>query len=296
MPPDRQKRILITGATGLLGTDCVAAFSPAWDVVGLARGELDITRADAIRNALAAHRPTAVLNCAAYTQVDKCETDRDTAMRVNAEAPALLAAECALYKAHFIHISTDYVFDGRRPPPAPYVEDDPTGPTSVYGESKRSGELAVLLANPESAIVRTSWVYGIHGNNFLKAVLGRARSAPDQALRVVNDQHGTPTWTVRLAEQLVAIADARLKGILHATGEGHCTWFEFARRFFDLMDVPTPIVPCTTAEFPRPAPRPANSILENKRLKAVGLNKMRPWEDDLAQFVKQYRDVLGLSR
>ncbi len=292
MPSEPQNRILITGASGQLGSDCVSAFSPAWDVVGLAREDLDITDADAIRTAFELRRPTAVLNCAAYTQVDNCESDRDAAMRANAEAPALLAAECARYDAHFIHMSTDYVFDGLRPPPTPYVEGDPTGPASVYGASKLKGEDAAMFANRESAIVRTSWVYGINGNNFLKAVLGRALSAPEQSLRVVNDQHGSPTWTVRLAEQLVAIADARLKGILHATGEGQCTWFDFAQRFFDFMDIGVKIEPCTTADFPRPAPRPTNSILENMSLKEVGLNVMQPWEDDLAEFVKRNRQIL----
>ncbi|MDA1044060.1 MAG: dTDP-4-dehydrorhamnose reductase, partial [Verrucomicrobia bacterium] len=193
--------ILITGAKGQLGSDCVPSFASTRKVIAWSRDELDITAPASIALAMKAHRPSIVLNCAAFTQVDACETERDTAFRVNGEAPGHLARACAEHGAYLIHISTDYVFDGTRPVPTPYTEDDPVAPVSVYGASKLAGEQAVLAAAPDAAIVRTSWVYGMHGHNFLKAVLSRALSAPDAPMRVVNDQHGSPTWTVRLAEQ-----------------------------------------------------------------------------------------------
>ena len=282
--------ILITGATGQLGMDCVAVFSATHTVVAMSREALDITDPGAIETAMKAHHPSIVLNCAAFTQVDACETERDLAFRVNGDGPANLARACVSHAAYLIHISTDYVFDGARSVPMPYVESDSVGPTGVYGASKLAGEQAVLREAPTAAIVRTSWVYGLHGQNFLKAVLARALSAPDAPLRVVNDQHGSPTWTLRLAEQLVAIAAARPAGLLHATGEGHCTWYDFARAFFAEMQIDISMQPCTTADFPRPAARPANSLLENARLKQLNLNRMQDWRSDLQRFVAQHRE------
>ena len=292
MAAEAKRTLLVTGAGGQLGTDCVACLSDTWNVISVRRADGDITNATAIADLFTHHRPAVVVNCAAYTQVDACETDQAAAFQLNAEAPGILARESVRIGAHLIHLSTDYVFDGTREVPTPYVEDDATGPASVYGESKLQGEAAVQSATPDAAILRTSWVYGIHGHNFLKAVLARARQMPDAPLRVVNDQHGSPTWTVRLSEQIGAIAEAGLSGVLHATGEGHCTWYDLAQRFFELMDIPVQIEPCTTADFPRPAARPMNSILENARLNQAGLNRMQAWQDDLAAFVSAHRQHL----
>jgi dTDP-4-dehydrorhamnose reductase len=285
-------KILITGASGQLGSDCQAVLGQSHELAALPEASLDITDPQAVDAAIRAHRPDWVVNCAAYTQVDRAETERDRALAVNASGPRYLAEALSRHGGWLLHVSTDYVFGGLKPPPTPYLEDDPTGPLSQYGLSKLRGEEAIREATDRFAIVRTAWLYGRRGPNFLKTMLRLARRTPPQPLKVVHDQFGSLTWSHRLARQIARLVEAGGQGIYHATAEGVCTWYEAAQAFLGLMGVDVPLAPITTAEYPTPAVRPKNSILENRRLKEAGLNVMRPWQEDLEAFVRLYREEL----
>lgn len=285
-------KILITGAAGLLGSDCTALLSSTHEVAALSSRGFDIADPAAVQEAVARYQPEVILNCAAYAKVDACESDREQAFRVNAAGPRNLALALAELGGKLVHISTDYVFDGQRIPPEPYTEGDPPSPLSCYGQSKLAGEQAIQESTDNFIIVRTAWLYGLSGPNFLKTMLRLALAEEGRVLRVVNDQHGSPTWSCRLAEQLKVLLEAGGRGIYHATAEGRCTWFELAVHFFKQMGIQANLAPITTAEYPTPAVRPKNSILENRRLKEAGLNVMRPWQDDLAEFVEKFRERL----
>ncbi len=285
--------VFVAGCRGQLGLDVLDVFPPVFRVTGADLPELDITSPPSVIDVLGASGAGAVVNCAAYTQVDRAETERELARRVNVEGPLLLAKFAEAHKAWLVHVSTDYVFDGLRPPPEPYLESDRPRPNSHYGLTKLEGEMAVRHTATRHLIVRTAWLYGFRGQNFLKTMLRLALSGPDRVIRVVNDQHGCPTWSHRLALQLREMLSREASpGIYHATGSGHCTWYAFARAFLERMDVPHQIEPCTTADYPTPARRPANSILDNRKLRDAGLHLMRPWEEDLDAFVAQHREAL----
>jgi dTDP-4-dehydrorhamnose reductase len=253
-------RLLVTGAAGMLGRDVVAAAESAGhDVVALARRDLDIADADAVRAAVDAARPEAVVNCAAWTDVDGAEADEDGATRINGAGAGNLAAAAPF----IVHVSSDYVFDGFAT--QPYVEADSTGPRSAYGRSKLAGEVAVAEAG-EHAIVRSSWLFGTHGKNFVATMLKLA--ADRDEVNVVADQIGCPTYTGHLAPALVEIAERHLTGILHVSGGGQCSWHELAQAAFEEAGTGTTANPVTTAEFPRPAPRPPWSVLRSTRHEA----------------------------
>jgi dTDP-4-dehydrorhamnose reductase len=285
-------KILLTGARGLLGRDCLEVFQRHHEVLSPSRRELDFAEIDQVEEAMARFQPEAVVNCAAFTQVDLCEIERDEAVRANVTGPRHLALAAARYGVVLLHISSDYVFDGRKPPPSPYVEEDPTGPLSWYGRTKLEGELAIQGISNRHLIVRTSWLYGRHGPHFLKRILKLALAPQPPELKVVNDQFGSPTWSYRLAQQLDRLLEAGGQGLYHASAEGYCTWFELARYFLERMGVDKPLRPCPTSDYPTPAARPQNSILENRRLKERGLNLMRPWHVDLDEFVASFREQL----
>jgi dTDP-4-dehydrorhamnose reductase len=287
-------KIFVTGSKGQLGTDCLGLLADEHTVLGMDLPEMDITDAESVRTRLDAFGPDAIVNCAAYTDVDGSESHPDVAWSVNAEGPRIVGEWAARAGARLIHISTDYVFDGLRAPPNPYVESDEPNPQSAYGRGKRAGEEAVQRTGADHIILRTAWLYGRTGRNFPKTILRLATSGTARPLRVVNDQHGSPTWSYRLAEQIGAVLTSKLTGICHATAEGHCTWFEFASRLLARIGIETAVFPCTTSEYPRPARRPANSILENARLKSAGLNVMIDWRTDLDTFVERHRrDLLA---
>jgi len=268
-------RLLVTGAAGMLGTDVVAA-GGGHDVVAFARADLDITDADAVRAAVRDTRPDAVINCAAWTNVDGAETAEAEATRVNGDGAGHLAAAAAEAGAHIVHVSTDYVFSGDAT--SPYREDAPTGPIGAYGRSKLAGEIAVADAAPsDHAIVRTAWVFGPHGKNFVDTML-RLGAERDE-LKVVDDQLGCPTYTGHLAPALIAVAEARLHGVLHVAGGGSCTWWELACAAFERAGLSPTVHRGTTAEFGAPAPRPAYSVLGTTRSDAPVLPA---WQDGLA--------------
>jgi dTDP-4-dehydrorhamnose reductase len=256
-------RLLVTGAAGMLGRDVVAAAESAGhDVVALARRDLDITDADAVRAAVEAARSDAVINCAAWTDVDGAEEHEADATRINGDGAGNLAAVAPF----LVHVSSDYVFDGTAT--APYVEADPTGPASAYGRSKLAGEHAVAAAERrpgagDHAIVRSAWLFGAHGKNFVATMLKLAEDRDE--VNVVADQIGCPTFTGHLGPALVEIAERRVAGILHVAGGGQCSWQELAQATFDEAGTGTTAQPVTTAEFPRPAPRPAWSVLRSTR-------------------------------
>lgn len=285
-------KILITGSNGQLGTDCQKVFAPSHDIVAVDVEDLDITHLASVRAAMADMKPDLVINCAAFTQVDACETEQYMASKVNAEGPKNLAIATAEQGGCLFHISTDYVFDGQKTLPEPYREDDKTAPLSCYGKTKLEGEAAVWSACPRHAIIRTAWLYGIRGKNILKTFLRLALEKGDQPFKVVHDQFGSPTWSYRLALQIERLAKANIYGTFHATAEGYCSWYELATYFLDKMAVKYAIVPCTTEEYPTPATRPTNSILENHRIKEAGLNVMAHWKDDIDQYVATYKDRL----
>lgn len=285
-------RILICGGKGQLGTDCRAVLCRTHEVRAVDLDEMDISDPLQVERYVADFRPDVIVNCAAYTAVDACETYTDLAWKVNAEGPGNLAMAGQRRHARLIHISTDYVFDGKKAPPEPYVETDATGPASCYGKTKLAGETAVKDATDHYMILRTAWLYGIGGPNFLKTMLRLALRDPERDIRVVNDQFGSPTWSYRLALQIEKLIETGGQGIYHATSEGYGTWYELAVAFLDRMGVPHCVIPCTTSEYPTPAQRPRNSILENRRLKKSGINVMQDWQSDLGQFVLEFKDRL----
>jgi dTDP-4-dehydrorhamnose reductase len=231
---------------------------------------------------LSSVRPDAVINAAAYAAVDACETDQATAYAVNADAVGFLSAACESSGAHLVHVSTDYVFDGTLD--RPYREDDATNPQSVYGRSKLAGEIA---AGPDAAVVRTSWVCGEHGNNMVKLVL-RLAADPDQALAFVDDQRGHPTFTADLAPALRTLAIDRRSGIHHLTNDGAVSWYGFVREILGAAGHdPDRVRPIATADLqpPRPAPRPANSVLDNAAWRAAGYPPLRHFREPLTELV-----------
>jgi dTDP-4-dehydrorhamnose reductase len=285
-------KIVLIGKNGQLGSDCWEVLRGDHELVALGSRELDITQAPQVEAMVRQERPELVLNCAAYTKVDACEQERDLAYAINVAGPRHLAASLARQGGRLLHISTDYVFDGRKPVPTPYREDDPVAPLSYYAQTKAAAEEAIRQEMDDYMIVRTAWMYGRRGHNFLKTMLRLALQEPPVPIRVVNDQFGSPTWSYRLAQQLAALIAAGGQGIYHATAEGYTTWHGLATTFFQIMGLDISVTPITTAEYPTPARRPQNSILENQRLKDQGLNLMRPWQDDLQEFVSLYREAL----
>jgi dTDP-4-dehydrorhamnose reductase len=285
-------RLLITGAAGQLGQALVlAAGRQGWEAAATDAHNLDITDPEAVWGELSRQRPEVVINAAAATGVDALESDPDGALRVNGLGPRNLAVACRRLGVKLVHLSTDYVFDGTKA--GPYVEWDKTEPLSVYGRSKLLGEEWVRQQCPDHFIVRTAWLYGLPGPNFVTAILARGRSlGPEGEMKVVSDQRGTPTSAMALAPQLLALAATEAFGTYHATCQGETTWYGFARLILETAGITVGVTPCTTAEFPRPAPRPANSVLENRLLRVAGLDLMPAWQAAFRQFWEAYGDRL----
>ena len=275
-------KVFVTGAAGQLGSEFGAALQ-GHDIVALTSGDLDITDAKAVADVVDAHRPEVVINAAAYTKVDAAETEIDAAWAVNAGGPWHLARACARTGAALLHVSTDYVFDGTLD--RPYTEFDPTNPVSAYGRTKEAGERLVRQTLDRHWIVRTAWVHGRHGGNFVKTML--RLGAERGAVSVVDDQRGSPTFADDLAAAIVQVIDEAPFGTYHRTNSGSCTWFQLAQRAYDLAGLQVDVTPITTAQFGAPAPRPANSVLENRAAALLGLPALRPWEEGLERLVPQ---------
>lgn len=284
-------KILLTGANGQLAAALAPRLAPLGEVVALGRDRLDLAQTDRLYEQVMAIAPQVIVNAAAYTAVDKAESEKDLAWAVNAVAPGILAQAAEALGGRLLHVSTDYVFDGTQS--HPYREEDPTAPLGVYGASKRQGEMAIAAAGPHcSAIVRTAWVYGA-GNtpNFVKTMLRLGADRPE--LRVVADQIGTPTWTGDLAEALVALADPQTPaGLYHFTNSGAASWYDFAVAIFEearaIGRFPLAIervVPITTADYPTPAKRPAYSVLAGGKLAALRGTAAPHWRVSLRQML-----------
>ncbi|MEU3275197.1 dTDP-4-dehydrorhamnose reductase [Saccharomonospora sp. NPDC006951] len=287
--------VLVPGGTGQLGSDLAAASTDDVEVTAPGSAELDVTRAGAVVEAVAAlagrankdGRFPVVVNASAYTAVDAAEDDEARAFAVNADGPRVLAAACSSWRVPLVHVSTDYVFAGDAE--SPYLPGDPLSPRSAYGRTKAAGEDAVLGSGASAWVVRTAWVYGERGGNFVKTMT-RLESERD-VVSVVDDQRGSPTWSADLAAGLLELAgkiadgEAPSSRVLHCTGGGETTWFEFARAIFEELGAdPERVKPCTTAEFPRPAARPAYSVLSAEPWREAGLTPPRPWRDALSAY------------
>ncbi|WP_219852844.1 dTDP-4-dehydrorhamnose reductase [Streptomyces solincola] len=277
---------LVTGADGMLARDLLPRLGRAGvRTVAVGRSALDVTDPRAVREVLRAHRPALVVNCAAWTAVDEAEEKEAEAHAVNARGPRLLAEECGALDAVLLHVSTDYVFGGDAA--QPYPEDAPPAPRTAYGRGKLAGERAVLQALPRTGhVVRTAWLFGEHGRSFVRTMIALARGAGP--VEVVDDQRGQPTWTGDLADHLLLLGRAALAGsappgIYHGTSGGDATWFELAAEVFALLGADVSRVrPVPSDRFPRPAARPAYSVLGHDRWREAGIEPMRHWREALA--------------
>ncbi|MZQ83724.1 dTDP-4-dehydrorhamnose reductase [Paenibacillus sp. 5J-6] len=280
-------KILVSGANGQLGQDVVKILGTNHEVHGLGREQLDITNEHQCLEILESLKPDVVIHSAAYTAVDLAETEEDLAYKINAFGTRNLAIAAEKFGAKFCYISTDYVFDGTGT--KPYREYDNTSPQSIYGKSKRAGEQLVQTLSTKYFIVRTSWVYGVYGANFVKTMLKLAQDR--DSLKVVNDQFGSPTYTVDLANFLEQLVQTERYGIYHASNTGVCSWFDFASAIFEESGKQINVIPCSTEEFPRPAPRPRFSAMEHMAIRANGFEDLRPWREGLQAFLEE----LGVS-
>ena len=271
-------KVLLTGRNGQVGSELHALLHPA---LATDHATLDLTDADAIRRAVRAAKPEVIINAAAYTAVDKAETEPELAMRANGFAPGVLAEEAARAGALLVHYSTDYVFDGSKR--TPYAEDDTPRPLGVYGRTKLEGEARIRGARCRHLIVRTAWVYGT-GGNFVRAILRQAeKGAP---LRVVNDQRGAPTWARDIARVTSDLLGKRAEGIFNVSAAGVVSWYEVALEILRVTGRAVEVKPVTTAEYGAKAARPAYSVLDNAKLRATGVAPIADWRDRLAEYLK----------
>jgi dTDP-4-dehydrorhamnose reductase len=274
-------KVLVTGAAGMLGRDVMlAAGNAGHDVVGFGRAELDITAPAALAKKFELERPDVVINCAAWTDVDGAEAEEQAAFAVNGTGAGNVAAAAAKVGASVVYVSSDYVFDGAKA--APYVESDQVAPLSAYGRTKLAGEEATIAANKRHFVVRSAWLFGIGGPNFVETMLRLAASGNE--VLVVRDQVGSPTYTWHLAYGIVRLIEGIEFGIHHMAAAGQCSWYEFAREIFEQAKVECKVLSITTEEFGRPAPRPPFSALTSQREHAI---RLPSWQDGLAGYLAQ---------
>ncbi|MDR4949473.1 dTDP-4-dehydrorhamnose reductase [Neobacillus cucumis] len=277
-------RVVVTGAAGQLGKDVLRELtSRNHNAFGADRSQLDITIEADVMSYISEIKPDVILHCAAYTNVDAAETDEETAYQINALGTENLAKAAKQVGAKLLYVSTDYVFDGTAS--EPYETDQPTSPLGAYGRTKLAGEQLLQKHLDRFFIVRTAWVFGIYGNNFVKTMirLGKERGE----VGVVHDQVGSPTYTVDLAKFMVELMETEKYGIYHATNGGVCSWYEFAVEIFKQAGLDVTVNPLTTDQFPRPAKRPAYSVLSKKKIEEQGLTPLRDWKEALAAYLQE---------
>ena len=278
----KRKKILVTGANGQLGMELqqLVPVFPSFEFIFITRDELSLDNLDLIDSFIAKHQPQYFINCAAYTAVDKAESEKELAYKVNAEAPGVIATACKNNDVQLVHISTDYVFNGMGK--VPYKEDDATDPVNLYGASKLEGEKKVMQFNPGSIIIRTAWVYSEFGKNFVKTML-RLMADKDQ-ISVVNDQSGTPTYAADLAEAILQIISSQqwTPGIYHFSNEGNITWYDFAVAIKELSGSSCKVNPIPTLQYPTPAKRPFYSVLDKTKLRQTFDIPVKNWKASLA--------------
>jgi dTDP-4-dehydrorhamnose reductase len=277
-------KVLVFGAGGQLGSELERFCRLAGDELDAwPHARLDLTDLPTARNVVITSRPDVVFNAAAYTKVDRAEEERATAVAVNGEAPATIAEACRDIGAGIVHFSTDYVFDGAGNEPIP--EDAPPRPLNAYGESKLLGEQRVIASGARAFVVRSSWLYSLHGSSFVQTVLRTGREKGE--MRVVNDQRGSPTWARDLAVASRRLVDVGQPGVYHLTNAGDCSWYELASAIVDLAGIEARIDPIRTAEYPTPARRPAYSVLANASWRALGEPPLRPWREALSECLSE---------
>lgn len=273
-------KILITGAYGMLGSD-LREILKNHELIATGFKELDITNEEKVIEFICENSPEIVINAAAYTAVDDCETNYDDAYAVNAIGPRNLAIACNKIDIPLIHISTDYVFDGSKN--TPLLEDDELGPQSAYGKTKLEGEKFIQENTEKYFILRTAWLYGVHGGNFVQTMLNLAKE--HDKITVVNDQIGSPTFSYDLAKGISNLLNSEKYGIYHLTNEGECSWYEFAKDIFELSKIDLKLIPVSTEEFQKPAPRPHYSVLSNEKWIKAGFPPMRNYKEALNEYL-----------
>lgn len=277
-------RVLVTGAKGLLGTEFVSLFEQSEvDHIGVDLDELDITDAVAVEKMISEERPEFVINCAAYTAVDRAEVEEEIAVRVNGEGAGHVAKAAAKFSSLMVHFSTDFIFDGESQ--TPYLPDDLPRPQSAYGRSKLIGERAVLVAGGDHLIIRTSWLYGAAGPNFVSSILNRVSKG--EALKVVDDQTGSPSWARNVAEVTWDLIRAGARGIHHVTDSGETTWFGFAKRVLAIRGLTVSISGLSAREWGAPAPRPVYSVLDLSSTETLLGRRLEPWQSALSRFLEE---------
>ena len=281
-------KILITGANGLLGHE-LSSLLKDHTLILLSHSQLDISDSESVNKQIDSSSPDIIINSAAYTQVDACETNYDLAFQSNAIGPKNLAIKCKQLGIPLIHISTDYVFEGNEKKNSPLVEDDKLGPKTVYGKTKLEGEKMVQENCQKYFILRTAWLYG-EGKNFVKTMLSLSKK--NKELKVVNDQIGSPTYAKDLAKAIKEIIEKKSDkyGIYHVTNKGEVSWYEFAKKIFEIKNIEIKVNPCTSEEFPRPAPRPHYSVLSNQKWIDAGFTPMRDYEEALNEYLNSLKD------
>jgi dTDP-4-dehydrorhamnose reductase len=283
-------RIIVTGAAGMLGSVLIPVLEREHQVSGLTRKDCDLCDEHAVREIFTRQRPDAVIHLAAFTNVDACELEPEKAKAGNELTTFNVAQAARHVGAAMLYISTDYVFDGRLN--RPYAEDDLPCPLSVYGRTKVQGEKHVQEILDRHFIVRTSWLFGPNGKNFVSTILRLAGERPE--IRVVNDQQGAPTYTRHLAQALTQLLTTEEYGIFHLTGTGNCSWFEFAKKIVAARGLSqVQVIPISSAEFGRPAPRPAYSVLANRRATSLGIAPLPPWEKGLEDYLGELCGIVG---
>jgi dTDP-4-dehydrorhamnose reductase len=276
--------ILVTGSMGLLGSDTVRLLSSIHNVFDFTKIELDITNETSINTMISIIKPDVIINCAGYTNVDNCEKDITLAKEINSYGAYNLAKASKKYNSSIVYISTDYIFDGKKN--APYIESDKPNPLNIYGESKLLGEKLVRQITPYHYIIRTSWLYGKNGNNFVKTILNASQRNTKNELKVVNDQIGSPTYSIDLIDAINFIIQNKFYGTYHISNEGHCSWFEFAKTILTLSNKKNKVLPINSQELKRPAIRPKYSVLDNNKLIKQFNYTIRSWDKALKDFLE----------
>jgi dTDP-4-dehydrorhamnose reductase len=284
-------KVLISGSAGRLGSECKDVLGQDHELITPSKKKLDIISWDGVIECLQEVSPDVVLNCAGFTDMEACETEDFTLRKTNVEGPRNLAQCSARFECMFVHISCSHIFDGQKLIPQPYFEDDTANPLSAYGKSKVESEVAVRGNAPNYIIVRSGWLYGIKGDNFPKAILRQALQQKPKPIRVPDDHYGSPTWSRRLALQIKELIEKNAKGTYHATAEGYCSRFEWAKYILDKLGIKAALEPCSMKDLKGPR-RPPNCLLENRLAKKQGVSIMVNWKDDLDRFLDEFGKAL----